>query len=68
MIGVLESYFGYVVMACVDVFRFGCMNILGLVLKFGRMLMASILDFSIGYPNTICNTFQVLFGSLAYGD
>ena len=50
---ILESYFGQVVMVCVDFFGFGCMNILGLILKFGRKLMVSILDFSIGCPNTV---------------
>ena len=30
------------------------MDILGLVLKFGKMLMAYILDFSVGCLNTVC--------------
>ena len=45
-----ENCFGYVILMCVDFFRFGCMNILGLALKFGRRLMVSIIDFSVGCP------------------
>ena len=32
----------------------GCMSILGLVLKFGRRLMVFILDFSVSFPNIVC--------------
>ena len=39
---VLESHFGYVVMMYVVFFRYGYMNILGLVLKFRKMLKACI--------------------------
>ena len=53
---VLESYFGYVVMVF---FRSECMNTLELALKFGRRLMAFFQDFSVGYPNIIC---QCLIG------
>ena len=49
-----ENCFGYVILMCVDFFRFGCMNILGLALKFGRRLMVSIIDLSVGCPNTVC--------------
>ena len=52
-----ESYFGYAIMLLWILFiffRFGCMSILELVLKFRRRLMIFILDFSVGCPKTIC--------------
>ena len=41
-VSVLNSHFGYVIMMYVGFFKSGCMNILGLVLKFEKMLMACI--------------------------
>ena len=35
-------------------FKFGCMNTLGLVLKFKRRLIVFILDFSVGFQNIVC--------------
>ena len=43
------------------------MDILGLVLKFGKMLMAYILDFSVGFPNTVCQCLPRVLWRFFYG-
>ena len=50
---VLENYFGFVVMM-LWIFRYGCMSILELVLKFRRKLLVFFLDFSVGCLNIVC--------------
>ena len=56
-------------MVCVNFFfRFGCLNILGSVFKFERMLMVSIRGSLLVTQIPSINAFQVLFGSLTYGD